>query len=87
MKTGAIIYVIGKGDCTGVTEEKVTFLNRYGVKADRLEIITRDTGHADIHDAWWRLMAQGMQEVLCMMARVDNNGELQLTGRQMRLCG
>jgi len=87
MKTGAIIYVTGEGDCTGVTEEEVTFLNRYGVKVDRLEIITRDTGHADIHDTWWRLMAQGMQEVLCMMARVDNNGELQLTGRQMRLCG
>lgn len=87
MKTGAIIYVTGDGDCTRFTEEKVTLLNTYGVNADRLEIITRDTGHADIHDAWWHLMAQGMQQVLCMMARVDNNGELQLTGRQMRLCG
>lgn len=87
MKTGAIIYVTGEGDCTRFTEERTTFLNTYGVKADRLEIITRNTGHADIHDAWWRLMAQGMQQVFCMMAKVDNNGEIQLTGRQMRLCG
>ncbi len=62
-------------------------MKKFGVKADRWEIITHDTGHADIHDAWWHLLAQGMQQVFCMLAEVDGNGDIQLTGRQMRLCG
>ena len=87
MKTGVIIYVTGERDCVRIPEDKVNLLNSQGLRADRWEIITRDTGHADIHYAWWRLIACGMQQVLCMMAEVDNNGEMQLTGRQMRLCG
>jgi len=59
----------------------------FGIQADRWEIITRSTGPADIHDAWWRLLTKGMQQVLCLLAEVDSNGEIRLTGRQMRLCG
>ena len=87
MKTGAIIYVAGEGDCTGIPKDPGTFLIKFGLKADRWEIITHDTGHADIHDAWWSLLTQGMQQVICMLAKVDQNGEVQPTGRQMRLCG
>ena len=52
MKTGAIIYVAGEGDCTGIPKDPGTFMKKFGLKADRWEIITHDTGHADIHDAW-----------------------------------
>jgi len=87
MKTGAIIYVTGERDCVGIPAEKGMFLKKHGIQADRWEIITHNTGPADIHDAWWRLLTKGMQQVLCLLAEVDNNGEIQLTGRQMRLCG
>lgn len=87
MKTGAIIYVTGEKECNGIPQDKEMLLKQHGVQADRLEIITHDTGPADIHDAWWRMLTKGMQQVLCLLAEVDNNGEMQLTGRQMRLCG
>ena len=58
-----------------------------GIKADRLEIITRTSGQFDIHDAWWHLVAKGMKRVLCLIAEVDDDGKLRLTGRQLRLCG
>ena len=87
MKTGAIIYVTGESDCTRISEDQGTFMKKFGLKADRWEIITHDTGHADIHDAWWSLLTQGMQQVICMLAEVDKNGEMQPTGRKMRLCG
>ena len=87
MKTGAIIYVAGDEPRVGFRIDAEDHLRRFGIKADRWEVITRDTGHFDIHDAWWRLIAGGMQRVLCMMAEADNDGELRLTGRQMRLCG
>ena len=87
MKTGAIIYVAGEKDRVEIPEDKGMLLKQHGIQADRWEVITHDTGPADIHHAWWRLLTQGMQQVLCMMAEVDANGEVQLTGRQMRLCG
>ena len=87
MKTGAIIYVAGERDGDGLPEDKGMLLREHGVQADRWEMITRSTGPADIHDAWWRLLTKGMQEVICLMAVVDTNGALQLTGRRMRLCG
>ena len=87
MKTGAIIYVAGESDCIAIPKNKGRLLKNHGIQADRWEIITRNTGPADIHDAWWHLLTQGMQEVLCLLAKVDNNGKIQLTGRQMRLCG
>jgi len=87
MKTGAIIYVAGERDCVGIGEDKGMLLKKHGIQADRWEIITRSTGPADIHDAWWRLLTKGMHQVLCLLAEVDSNGEIRLTGRQMRLCG
>lgn len=87
MKTGAIIYVAGENDCAGIPEDQGTIMKKFGLKADRWEIITHDTGPADIHDAWWRLLTQGMQRVICILAVVDENSEVQSTGRQMRLCG
>ena len=87
MKTGAIIYVAGDEPRSGFDMNADELLRKSGIIADRWEIITRNTGHFDVHDAWWHLISGGMQRVLCMMARVDDKGELQSTGRLMRLCG
>ena len=87
MKTGAIIYVAGDEPMEGLKHNPKELVWKSGIKADRLEVITQTPGHFDIHDAWWHLIAKGMQLVLCMMAEVDDDGELRLTGRQIRLCG
>ena len=87
MKTGAIIYVAGGEPGVGLADDPGRLLRNHGVAADRCDIITRENGHFDIHDAWWQLMAKGMQQVLCIAAEVDRNGNIRLTGRQMRLCG
>lgn len=87
MKTGTIIYVAGNSTLEWLTSDLKELVCKSGIKADRLEIITRTSGNYDIHDAWWRLVAKGMQLVLCLLAEVDDRGELRLTGRQMRLCG
>jgi hypothetical protein len=87
MRTGAIIYVSGDEPEQGFTKSPKEVVRDFGIEADRLEIVTRTSGHFDIHDAWRQLIVDGMQRVLCLIAEVDNNGALRLTGRQMRLCG
>jgi hypothetical protein len=87
MKTGAIIYVAGDEPQTGFETSPGEHLKQMGVIADQWELVTHNSGHFDIHDAWYRLMTRGMQQVLCMAAEVNPDGGLRLTGRQMRLCG
>lgn len=87
MKTGTIIYVAGEEPRQGIRINTDELTRRYRIQSDRFEVITRETGHFDIQDAWRALITEGMQQVLCLMAVVDDEGELQLTGRQLRLCG
>ena len=87
MKTGAIHYVAGDKPAKAPKADPKELIEKSGIRADRLEVIAHDSGHFDIHDAWWHLTARGMQLILCIMAEIDPNGEMRLTGRQMRLCG
>ena len=86
MKTGAIIYVTGVSAKKELKQSPRELARRFGIQADCSEVITPTAGHFDIHDAWWRLIAQGMQRVLCLMAVYDDQGELRLA-RKLRLCG
>jgi hypothetical protein len=46
------------------------------------------TSEDEISDEWWRMVAQGMQEVSCMLARFNSaEGKLDPAGRCLRLCG
>jgi len=87
MKTGAIIYVAGEEPRSGFGINPLEYIKRSGVIADQWEMVTHNSGHFDIHDAWHRLVTQGMQQVLCLMAEVTQDGMLRFTGRQLRLCG
>ena len=87
MKTGIIIYVAGIEPKEELHHNPKDLARKSGIRADRLEVITRSSGHFDIHDAWWQLITKGMQRILCLMAEVNDDGHLRLTGRQMRLCG
>ena len=59
MKSGIIIYVAGIAP-EDWTEDKEVQIKKEQSNADRVEVITTNTGHFDINDAWWRLIAKGM---------------------------
>ncbi len=84
MKTGAIIYVIGKeNDKDFDVKEAVKNLK---IEADKVEIVSSRSGHFDIMDAWWSLTAKGMKRIVCMIAEIVNDSDIKLTGREIQLC-
>ena len=83
MNTGVIIYVVGRDDDLDM-EEAVKKLN---IRANRVEVISSESGHFDIMDAWWSLTVKGMKRIVCMLAEVTDHSELKLTGSELRLCG
>jgi hypothetical protein len=86
MKSGLIIYVVGKEPPEwDVAHEVMTVKNN--TKVDSVEIITANTGHFDVSDAWWSLLAKGMKKITCMIGEFSPGGNLTLTGRELHLCG
>ena len=86
MRSGLIIYVVGKEPSNwdaDVGEKTI----KQNVRADLVEIITAQTGHFDVLDAWCSLMVRGMNQITCMIAEFTPNGMLALTGRELRLYG
>jgi len=86
MKTGIIVYVVGKEslDDTVDFEEAGKGLD---ISADRVEVVTSMEGNFDVMHAWWLLTVKGMKLIICMFAEVVNRSQLKLTGRELRLCG
>ena len=86
MKTGAIVYVIGGEDPYDDLDMELA-VRELDIHADRVEVVSARSGHFDVMDAWWLLMAKGMKSVVCMLAEVVNRSEIRLTGRELRLFG
>ena len=86
MKSGVIIYVAGSAP-QGWTEDDETRIRSSESHADLIEIITTQTGHFDILDAWWDLLSKGMSLVTCKMAVFSESGEIVFTGKKLKLCG
>ena len=86
MKTGVIVYVVG-GERLYDNLDMEVIVKRLDLKADKVEIVSANSNHFDVMDAWWLLMAKGMKRVVCMLAEVVNSSELKLTGRELRLYG
>ena len=85
MKTGVIVYVVrGTKDVRGVRGEELT--KALDISADRVKIVMPAEGDAGVADAWWRLTAQCMNRIVCMIAEVTQNCEIRLTGCELRLC-
>ncbi len=85
MKTGAIVYVIGKENIDNdfdITEA----VKNLKIEADKVEIVSSRSGHFDIMDAWWLLTAKGMKRIVCIIAEIINGSDLRLTGREIQLC-
>ena len=86
MKSGVIIYVAGSAP-QDWTEDDETRIRSSESHADLIEIITTQTGHFDVMDAWRDLLSRGMSRVTCKMAVFSKSGEIDFTGRELRLCG
>jgi hypothetical protein len=86
MKKGVIIYVVGEE--SGLSSEDLAqWVATAGIDADKVEIVSKYSGHFDVHDAWWALVAKGISHISCVMAEFIGTEGLRLTGREMRLCG
>ena len=85
MKTGAIVYVVGKENLSEDFDMEVALKN-LEINADRVELVSPRSGHFDIMDAWWSLTAKGMKRIVCMIAKIVNGSDLRLTGREIQLC-
>ena len=86
MKSGVIIYVAGNAP-QDWTENDEAGVRNLESQADLIEIITTQTGHFDILDAWWDLLSKGMSLVTCKMAVFSESGEIVFTGKKLKLCG
>ena len=86
MKSGVIIYVTGNAP-QDWTENDEADVRNLEAQADLIEIITTQTGHFDVLDAWRDLLSKGMSLVICKMAVFSESGEIKFTGRELRLCG
>ncbi|MFW6147592.1 MAG: hypothetical protein ACOC6B_04285 [Thermodesulfobacteriota bacterium] len=86
MKTGVIVYVTGNRELDDQIdfEQAAQGLN---LEADRVEVVLSLDGDYDVMDAWWSLTAKGMTLIVCKMAEVANRSRLELTGRELKLCG
>ena len=85
MKTGAIVYVVGKENLSKDFDMEAALKN-LEINADRVELVSPGSGHFDIMDAWWSLTAKGMKRIVCMIAEIVNGSDLRLTGREIQLC-
>ncbi|TET95054.1 MAG: hypothetical protein E3J28_01330 [Desulfobacteraceae bacterium] len=86
MKTGVIVYVVGKESLNDTIDFEEAG-KRLNINADRVEVVSSIGGNFDVMDAWWLLTVKGMKRIICMIAEVINRSELKLTGRELRLCG
>lgn len=86
MKTGIIIYLVGKQSL----DDSIDFEEagkKLKLKADGVEVVSSIGGDHDVMDAWWLLTAKGMNRIICMIAEVSDRSEFRLTGQELRLCG
>ena len=84
MKTGLIVYIVGNDaekDLDNAIPDQMSDL------ADRVEFVSENSGHFDVHDAWWALTARGMHRIVCRIAELTDSGTVRLTAGELRLCG
>ena len=86
MKSGLIIYVVGKEPPNWDAAFECMTVKK-NTKADLVEIITANTGHIDVLDAWWSLLTRGMKRITCIIGEFSQTGSLTLKSRELHLCG
>ena len=65
MKSGLIIYVVGKEPPNWDAEFELMTIKK-NTKVDLVEIITTKTENFDVLDAWWSFLPRGMKRITCI---------------------
>jgi hypothetical protein len=86
MKSGLIIYVVGKEPPNWDANSDLKTIKQ-NTKADLVEIITDQSGHFDVLDAWRSLLIKGMKKITCIIGEFSQADNITLTNRELRLCG
>jgi len=86
MKSGLIIYVVGEEPPNWNAESEMLNIKK-SAEVDLVEIITVQTGHFDVLDAWWSLLTKGMKHITCRIGEFSQAGNVTITSRELRLCG
>ncbi len=86
MKTGVIVYIVGgEGPYDGFDMKEA--VRRLNINAARIEVVFSGEDNFDVMDAWWSLTAKGMKNIVCMIGEIANHSRIELTGRELQLCG
>ncbi len=85
MKTGLILYMTGSKAVVEMDDDGIR--NQVPAWADRVAVVASQTGHFDIHDAWWSMTAAGMHRVVCRTGEILPSGKLMISDRELRLSG
>lgn len=83
MKTGMIVYVVGKTPEYFDEENAIKDLN---APADRVEVVFSGQKSFDVSDAWWRLTAKGMNRIVCRHGEIFKGAGIRLKERELQLC-
>ena len=86
MKTGVVLYIAGSEKVNDDFDFE-NAIKKLEIKADMIEVVSQKIGHFDVMDAWWLMLAKGMKRIVVSIAKVINNSELKLIGREIQLCG
>ena len=82
MKTGVIVCLVENED--KVRDMELGDVARsVDISADKMELVTSGEGDAGLIDAWWRLTAKGMYQIICVIAEMTASSGPRLTGRQL----
>jgi len=87
MKEGLIVYLVGSEplpepfDLTNASRS-------LGFPADRVELVSRETGYFSVEDAWHFLATQGgCGRINLVVAEPEEEGRLRPLSPAVRLCG
>jgi hypothetical protein len=85
VKTGVIVYIVGeKISELDFDENEAPF--KFGIQADKVEVVFSGENNFDVMDAWWKLTAKGMRRITCLIGEVLDDCSIRLTGRELKLC-
>ncbi|MGD9505239.1 MAG: hypothetical protein AB7W37_10010 [Syntrophobacteraceae bacterium] len=88
MKKGVILYVTGEKEGTPMQQELSKADCAAAFDALGAEAVCVATSEDEIAYSWWRLVAKGMHQVVCMTAAFDPiMGSCEPKGVPFRLCG
>ncbi len=82
MKRGLIVYVTGDTELPDDSWGLYACMDRF--QADDVGIARNEF---DIAYNWWRMVTRGIQEILCVRARVEEGEGMSFIGAPLRICG